>query len=254
MSIEPLGSHAVTVLAATVHDPIGRLREALPQLAAPLRDVFAGIALNVSDTTDAEVVRQLHEIGAVAIHPTGVPTVGRARRDAVAAARAIPADQIIYSDFDHMARWIEGDAAELSTVLSVEPQTDCLIVGRSAQAFAAEPARLRETETLVNRIYAMMTGRHADLMFAVRRLSRRAADLIVAQSREDTLASDADWPLLCEGAGLAVGYAESNALYYRTMDEFGAPADTGDGDPENWIARVEFAALHATAMRAYIKR
>lgn len=98
----------------------------------------------------------------------------------------------------------------------------------------------------------MMTGRAADLMFAVRRLSRPAAAAIVAQSRVDTLASDADWPLLAERLGFSIGTAASDALYYRTMDEYGAPADSGDGDPGNWIARLEFAALHAGAMRAYL--
>ena len=242
-----------TALAATIHDPTGRLIDAIPALAARFRETFAGIACNISEQTHPEIVRLAGELGAVMLHPTGLATVGRARRNSVGLALEHAQPQVIYSDFDHMCRWLERDPAELVDLLDTQPEADVLVIGRSEAAFAAEPARLRETEVLVNRVYAMLTGRTADLMFAVRRLSRPAAEAIVAQSRVDTLATDADWPLLAERLGFVVGTATSDALYYRTMDEYGAPADTGDADPANWIARLEFAALHATAMRAYIE-
>ena len=245
--------HPPTILAATVHDPNGRLITAIPRLAGPLRDVFAGIALNISDATHPDLIVLLGSMATLITHPTSLATVGRARRDSLALALQQPAGQIIYSDFDHMLRWIDDDPAELSAILATQPGTDLLVVGRSPRAFATEPARLRDTEAPVNRTYEMITGRRADIMFAVRRFNRLAAELIVRESSVDTLANDADWPLLAERAGLAVGYAESDALYYRTMDEFGAPSDTGDDDPENWIARIELAALHASAMRKYLK-
>lgn len=242
-----------TALAATIHDPTGELVEAIPALAPRFRDVFAGIACNISDQTHPEVIRLARDLGSVMTHPTGLLTVGRARREAVRLALDLGQRNILYSDFDHMCRWLERDPAELAALLSIEPATDVLIIGRSPRALAAEPARLRETEALVNRTYELLTGRAADLMFAVRRLSRAAAEAIVARSRVDTLANDVDWPLLAERLGFRIGTATSDALYYRTMDEYGAPADTGDGDPANWIARLEFAALHAAAMRAYLK-
>jgi hypothetical protein len=243
-----------TTLAATIHDPTGRLVDTIPALAPRFRDIFAGIACNISDQTHADVVRRARDLGSVMLHPTGLATVGRARRNSVGLALDQGQPQLIYSDFDHMCRWLERDPAELVSLLTMHPETDLLIIGRSDRAFAAEPARLRETEALVNRVYQMMTGRTADLMFAVRRMSRPAAEAIVAQSRVETLATDADWPLLAERLGFSIGTAQSDALYYRTMDEFGAPADTGDDDPANWIARLEFAALHATAMRDYLAR
>lgn len=247
-------AHPATTLAATLHDPNGRLLGELPRLVTPLRETFAGIALNISDSTHPQLIAEARGFAQVMTHPTGLATVGRARRDAVRLALAERPDQLIYSDFDHMARWVLGDPAELSNLLATAPETDLLIIGRSPRAFAAEPARLRDTEALVNHIYEMLTGRAADLMFAVRRLDRAAAELIVCDGVVDTLASDAEWPLLAERAGFRVGYAAADALFYRTMDEFGAPADAGDGDPANWIDRLEFAALHATAMRAYLKR
>jgi hypothetical protein len=243
-----------TALAATIHDPTGRMLAAIPALVPRLRATFAGMAFNVTDDTHPEVVRLARELGPLITHPTNVATIGRARRDVLGLALTLGQPQLLYSDFDHMLRWIDGDPGELKTLLAADPDADCLIIGRSAAAFAAEPARLRDTELLVNRVYAMLTGRTADLMFAVRRLSRPAAEAIVAQSRVDTLGNDVDWPLLAERLGFSIGTAQSDALYYRTMEEFGAAADTGDTDPANWIDRLEFAALHATAMRDYLAR
>ncbi|HEY4971559.1 MAG TPA: hypothetical protein VII35_16795, partial [Steroidobacteraceae bacterium] len=127
-------------------------------------------------------------------------------------------------------------------------------VGRSPRAFAAEPKRLQDTERLVNHAYALLTGRAWDLMFAIRRLSRKAAEAIVASSRVDTLANDVEWPLLAERAGFALAYAEADGLFYRTMEDFGAPADHGDDDPLQWIRRIEFAAQHVAVMRDYLPK
>jgi hypothetical protein len=151
-----------------------------------------------------------------------------------------------------MLRWIEGDRRDLRGILDHRPETDFLVVGRSPRALGAGPRRLQETERLVNHVHALLTGENWDLMFAVRRMSRQAAETVVAESRVDTLANDVEWPLLARRAGLQLGYAESDALYYRTIEEFGAPADTGDGDPLQWIRRLEFAALQATAMRDFL--
>jgi hypothetical protein len=164
-----------------------------------------------------------------------------------------PHPQILYSDFDHALRWIALGSDELRNTLAASPEAALLVVGRSARAFAAEPLRLQETERVVNRIYALMTGHDWDLMAALRRLSREAAELIVTRATVDTIANDVEWPLLAERAGLRLAYAETDSFTYRMMEEFDASADTGDGEPANWIKRLEYAALHAAAMRAYLR-
>lgn len=239
------------VFTATVHDPVGRLAAATRRLAGPLRQVFPDIALNVSDATTPEVMAALAELGAdIMTHAAGEAIIGKARRDAVGMAAGRPA---LYADFDHMLRWVEFDPADLSRVLAEQPEADMLVVGRSPEALAREPQRLRESERLVNHIHALLTGEHWDLMFAIRRLSPEAARLIGQASRVDTLANDVEWPLLVREAGLHLGYAESDALFYRTVEEFGDAEDSGDHDPLQWIRRLEFAALHATAMRPYLR-
>ena len=124
-----------------------------------------------------------------------------------------------------------------------------MIVGRSGEAFARSPARLRETEAIVNRIYALATTREADLMFAIRLLSRRAAEAIVARCTEETIANDVEWPMFAERAGFSVGYVAANGLDYRTTADFDARDDQGDADPGAWIDRVELAARHVAVMR-----
>jgi len=138
-------------------------------------------------------------------------------------------------------------------VLAAQPEADMLVVGRSPAALAHEPQRLQQSERLVNHVHALLTGENWDLMFAVRRLSPVAAGLIVQEGRVDTLANDVEWPLLVRQRGLRLGYAESDALFYRTIEEFGDDEDSGDQDPLQWIRRLEFAAQHATAMRPYLR-
>lgn len=245
-----MGSSGV-VLGATLHDPVGRLAGAIERLAGPLREVFPAIALNISDATTPEVIAAARLLGdRVMIHAAGEAIIGKARRDAV--ALAADGRPVLYADFDHMLRWVEFGRDDLCAVLATAPDVDCLVVGRSDQALAAEPRRLRETEALVNHAHALLTGDHWDLMFAIRRLSPAAAKLVVERSAVDSLANDVEWPLLVRQAGLRTGYAQSDALFYRTIEEFGAAADSGDDDPLQWIRRLEFAALHASAMRRFL--
>jgi len=238
--------------ASAVHDPVGRLVPAVERLAEPLKTLFSDFAFNVSDRTVpafAEVAQDL--LGAqIVTHPANETTIGKVRREAV--SLALPHETILYSDPDHLLRWIEQDATGLRAVLTGHPDADFVVIGRSAKAMAEAPARLRETERIVNHVHRMMTSNDWDLLFAVRRMSRRTAELIVTESQVDTLANDVEWPLLARQAGLTLGYAESDALIYRTVEEFGDAADTGDGSPLQWIRRLEFAGQMAGAMRRFL--
>lgn len=240
-------------LATAIHDPEGHLLSPIERHVEALRRLFPRIAVNISQATSPALVDavQTHLDAKVIFHQPDETGIGRFRRDAV--RLGLPSDIVVYSDIDHILRWIEFDAENLAAVLNSRSDADMLVIGRSPSAFAGEPRRLQETERLVNHIYALMTGENWDLLAAVRRMSRQAAEVIVSQSRVDTLANDVEWPLLARDAGLTVGYAESNALFYRTTEEFGASTDTGDNDALQWIRRIEFAALQASAMRTFLK-
>ncbi|MEO9903620.1 hypothetical protein [Nisaea sp.] len=238
-------------LATTVHDPIGRFTEAIQRMAEGLRTTFPAMAFNVSDATRPEVLEALQPLGGrIMVHAAGESIIGKARRDSLALVGSeLPA---LYSDFDHLLRWLEFGADDLERVLAAAPEIDCLVVGRTADAMAIGPRRLQETEVIVNHTFALLTGDCWDLMFAIRRLSPEAIKLILKEGQVDTLANDVEWPLLIRRAGLTLGYAESDALFYRTVEEFGDNEDTGDGDPLQWVRRIEFAPAHATAMRPFL--
>lgn len=244
------------VLAATIHDVEGKLAPALARSGQILRDLFSGFAIAITDVTHKDVMARVKsELGAVLqVDAPNEAMIGRARRDAVALALGQDARWILYCDFDHAIRWAETDAREMRSVLHASPDACLLVIGRSERAFGSEPERLKQTERLVNHTYTLLTGRHWDLLFAIRRFSRDAAAAVVRASEVDTLANDVEWPLLAEKAGYRLAYAEANGLYYRTMEDFDAPADTHDGEPLEWIRRIEFAALQASTIRPYLPR
>lgn len=250
----PEGPPPTTALAALVHDTDGHLLEPLARTGAVLRRTFDGILLGATEATRPDVVAALEHVlhARVRLHPPGEAIIGRARRQAVRSALDFGTDRILYSDLDHKFRWLETNPAEIDVVLATQPEAAFLIVGRSARAFAAEPERLRRTEAPVNHAYRLLTGRAADLMFAIRRMDRAVAADIVTNASVDTIANDVEWPLLAERLGHRIGYAEGDGLFYRTMDEYGAGADGYDADPRQWIRRIEFAAEQARAMRAFL--
>jgi len=245
-----------TAFATIIHDSEGKLVGPIRAAAPALSRMFSGFAASLTEATDPRVATALTEaLGArVAWHPTGEAIIGLARRSAVALALEGDADRVLYSDLDHVLRWIDADPGEMRAVLSAQPEAQLLIIGRTAEAMAAVPRRLRDTETPVNRAYELLTGRTADLLFAVRRIDRAAAADIVAHSRVDSIANDVEWPLLAEQRGHRIGYAEAHGLSYRTIDEYGAAADSYDHDPLQWIRRLEMAGDMARVMRPYLRQ
>lgn len=240
--------------ATVLHDTEARLAGPIEAAAPALRAMFGGIAVSLTEATDPRMATLLSDVlGArVAYHPTGEAIIGLARRNAVALALECGTDQVLYSDLDHVLRWLDVAPEEMAEVLASQPEAQALIIGRTERAMAAMPKRLRDTEMPVNCAYELLTGRRADLLFAVRRLDREAAGDIVAHARVDSIANDVEWPLLAEQLGHRVGYAEAHGLHYRTIDEYGAEADSYDRDALQWIRRLEIAGEMAKAMRPYL--
>ena len=242
----------MTVAFATaLHDPEALLARHFIAAAPDLASTFSGMAVSLTDATHPEVEQVMTEaLGAlVTRHATGEQYIGRGRRAAVAMALDTGADHILYADPDHMLFWLRDNRDELRRLLNAQLDAAFLIVGRSARAFAAVPVRLQQTEQPINRAYALATGRHADLLAAVRRLNRPAAQDIVARAQVDSYANDVEWPLLAERLGHTVGYAEADGLQYRTIEQFAADADGYDDDPLQWLRRIEMAAEQARVMR-----
>jgi hypothetical protein len=246
-------------LAVTVHDPGGNFLPGFERMADRLTSTFAGIGALVTDDTAEPVVRFLSDrLGArVERAASDVGAIGRHRRRSVELTLAPGfADDddapVLYSDVDHILRWVEARPDEVDAALAAGGTTDLLVIGRSDAAMAASPRRLRETETIVNHVYELMTGRRWDLMFAIRCLSPAAARVVVEKSAEETIANDVEWPLLVESAGLGLAWFAADGLTYRVRQDFDAPADERDGDPAEWIDRVDLAAGHVRVLKTYL--
>jgi hypothetical protein len=237
-------------LAATVHDRGGHLLAGLQRLANPLREVFGGIGVLATTKTAPAVVSFLEDdLGAVVARARpSDEQVGAHRREAVRLALEFEPSRVLYSDLDHLLRWIETDKAELELNLEGQP-ADFVVIGRTEEAMRACPRRLRETEAIVNHIYRLATGRTWDLMFALRAMTAEAAVAVVEHGCENSIASDVEWPLLAEQRGFSLGYREANGLSYRVSEDFGRDADRHDTDPMAWVARVEIAYLHTQVLR-----
>jgi len=240
--------------ATVLHDPDALLAGPLEAAAHGLVEHFSGVAVSLTEATHPRIEQLMRDrLGArVGRHPTGEAFIGQGRRRGVALALDGGADRVLYADPDHMLRWLASYPDELRSVLATQPSTGFLIVGRSARAFADVPRRLRETEAPINQAYELITGRQADLLSAVRRMDRAAALDIVTHSSVDSFGNDVEWPLLAERLGHEVGYVEADGLTYRTIEQYGAAADSYDAEPLQWIRRIEMAAVQATAMRPYL--
>ncbi len=241
------------VLATKVHDPDGHLVAGLERAASLIRALFPVVALNATDVTDPELLDAARRCwrASVETHAPGNVS-GRARRDAVRAALTMEPDRIVYCDLDHLIRWVESSPSEVEAITAGDHGHDFLVVGRTRSAFARSPARLRATESVVNHVYELITGREADVMFAVRVLSRAAAEAVVERCQEDTIANDVEWPPFAHTNGFKVGYVTAEGLDYRTNPDFDKPSDTQDLDPVAWIERAEIGLTHLRVMRRFI--
>jgi hypothetical protein len=245
---------STATLALALHDPEGRTVAGVDRARAALARSFPSVVLNATTETHRSVLDAFSSFGdaQVVVHPPDESKIGHVRRDAVRLALKGGAEQVLYSDGDHLLRWIEARPDEVTAVLD-NPVDDLTVIGRTPDALIASPRRLHETEAVVNHIYGLMRpGRAWDLMFAARRLNRAAGEVVVERCYSPTVANDVEWPLAAEEAGLRVGYFAADGLSYRTIGDFDRGPDRHDHDAEAWIRRVEIAAGHVSAMRRYL--
>lgn len=238
-----------TVLAATMHDSGGTFLPLLERVAAPLRELFSGFAVVATESTASVSTEFLgDELGAEILRVPPNGNVGEHRRESVALALRNSPDLVLYSDLDNILRWVDSHPAELTNALG--PQNAAFtVIGRTEKAMQACPARLRETENIVNHVYRLATGRSWNLMFAVRAMTPHAAEIVVNKCTESSIANDVEWPLVVERHGVSVSYWEADGLSYRTGPDINSAEDTYDADPMKWIQRIEIANLHAQAFK-----
>jgi len=239
-------------LAVTVHDSGANYVPGLRRLSSALRTTFCNVGAVVTSATAPDTRRFLVEdLNAAVLDVEPNDMIGLHRRESVRLALAPGAQSVLYSDLDHILRWLENEPNEVAQCLA-SFDTDVRVIGRTVEAMRECPRRLRDTEAIINHAYELATGRPYDLMFATRLMTANAASYVVTNSTEVTAGNDVDWPMLLERAGFAIDYFAARGLTYRIAEGFDGPPDELDADPAAWVYRVEMMANHAAALKRYL--
>jgi hypothetical protein len=255
-------------LAATNHDPDGRLYAQTARMLPFLSSIFDIIAVQATHATQERVIALLMSAGVLVRRETddrliGLDILGRARRAALELALDQGAPAMLFCDFDRALHWAEYYPDELAQVATRLVEHDFTILGRTGQAFATHPRIQRDTESVINHVYATVSGHTWDVTAAARGLSRRAAAAILAGCPDESIGTDVSWPLFIQRAGgLSLGYIATEGLEFETADRYADEvASAGglerwiaqlDADPRRWIERLELARIEVTSALPYL--
>jgi len=256
-------------LAVTYHDPEGRMHQQIKRVLPVLTDLFGGLALRASHSAHPPSLALFAEAGAAIARGTPERAVerfklGQARREAVALALQFDCPFILYCDGDRVLHWAERYPKELEQVVTGMADYDFTVLGRTPRAFDSHPRIQRDTEAIVNRAFATVSGHAWDVTAATRGLARRAAMAILAGCPDEEVSTDVSWPLFLERAGsFSLGYIATEGMEFETPDRYGEEiAQAGglapwlarlDADPRNWAHRLDMARVEVEAMTPYAR-
>lgn len=245
-------------LAVIYHDPQGRLFDQTERVLPTLTTIFGAIVVRGSSEASSATLQLFQQAGALVyqepfIAPNQPAQHGRARRKTVELALSLPYPTILYCDGDRALHWAEHYPQELAAIAEQIQAYDFTVLGRTPRAFASHPRNQRDTEAIINHLFQVTSSHAWDVTAAARGLSRRAAEFIVAESRDDEISTDVSWPLLIQQrGGFTQSYVETEGLEFETLEQVRAEVERLGG-AEAWIAQVE-ASPRAWAQRLDLAR
>jgi hypothetical protein len=256
-------------LAATHHDPDGRLYDQTARVLPQLTRLFGEIAIQATRASRQRSLDLLAGAGALVqqeqtAQSSSLVRLGGARRDALEGALRLDAPAILFCDFDRVLHWAECYPGELACVVSDLAARDFTVLGRTERAFAAHPRIQRDTEAIVNTVYASVSGHAWDVTAAARGISRRAAAAILAGCDEQSIGTDVAWPLFLQRrGGFTIGYCATEGLEFETADRYSDQVAAAgglaawmarlDADPQRWAERLDVARVEVAAAVPYIE-
>lgn len=251
-------------LAVTYHDPEGRLYEPARRTLPVLTGIFDRLVVQASPAANERSLALWQRAGAAIKRATvsGLSKLGQVRRAAVAQALQLDTSFILLCDGDRALHWARYYPQEMAAVVATLPDYDFVVLGRTERALATHPRVQRDTEAIVNHVFAAVSGHEWDVTAAARGLSRRAAEAIVTGCADDTIGVDVSWPLyLQQSGGFSLGYLATEGLEFETADRYidemvaaGGRAQwlaRLDADPQRWAHRLHLARLEVEAMTPY---
>jgi hypothetical protein len=236
------------VLAATYdpHGEIPRLRRFYPWL----QTVYTGIVISLAPHAHDDDLREMKALlGAQVIANDGWEC---GRYMALKAGLETGADYVHYNDLDRLLRWVETRPDEWRHTVEAVQRSDCLIIGRTAAAYATHPAAMIATEAISNTVVSHLLGKQMDVSAGSKGFSRTAAQCLVAMTNPgNAIGMDAEWPIVLRRCGFEVDYVEVDGLDWETADRYrdtAADSETQrrlaeeyDRDADHWAHRVKVA-------------
>ncbi len=260
---------ATLALTVTVHEPDRRLAGMIQSHLPALTTRYTALAAWCSQETHPAILDLLRHHG-VSVHQdghesTGIQGVGGVRRNSVRVGLQAGTSHLHLCDFDRALHWVARYTQELDDVIASIPAHDLLVLGRTERAWATHPPYQTETESLFNRVFALVTGLSWDVGAGSRGLSRRAAETLLSVSQDKSVGTDAEWPLLLlDRAGFRVAYRACEGLEFETADRFGPEIEVAGGyeawvaamstDPHRWVFRARLALMIAEAALRFSKK
>jgi hypothetical protein len=236
----------MSVALATTFYPrgeTGRLQRLYPQLQA----AYSSIVISLSSDTQPQDVEIVQALPGVQAFVNRHWSQGRYR----ALKKSLDNDwtHLHYADMDRLLRWVETRPNEWrQTVIRIE-QSDCLVIGRTAQAWNTHPQAMRETEAISNQIFSRLLGQSLDLSAGSKGFSRRAVEFLIANTQPGrAIGTDAEWIVLLHRAGFRLESLQVDGLDWEIPDQYQDTASDGnrqqamaesyDADAEKWKYRV----------------
>jgi 2-polyprenyl-3-methyl-5-hydroxy-6-metoxy-1,4-benzoquinol methylase len=225
------------------------------QLLPKLLEQYTQVVISLIPREGNSVVPEF-EAGKFAFYPNLAFYINdmqaNGRYMALKKALEYPADFIHYADMDRLLRWVETRPDEWREIVKRIPEHEVIIFGRTASALATHPQALLSTEQISNQVVSNFLNTEMDVSAGSKSFSREATQYLVEHgSQEDSIGSDAEWPILLKRAGFHLTYIPVEGLDWETADHFrehaASPAEqvqaaeSYDMNPTHWRHRVEIA-------------
>ncbi|MGQ9627804.1 MAG: hypothetical protein ACUVV0_12980 [Anaerolineae bacterium] len=249
-------------LIATVHDPDNHLYHMTEEALPALKKLYRAILLACSAQTHPETLALFRRSEVLFYREEGQAgreRLGLVRKEALRRGlEAFPTCHFHLCDFDRALHWITFYPEEMRRALADIIAHDFLIMGRTARAFATHPPVQAETERLANLVFSLAFRQEMDIAGGARGISRQAAEIVLAHSKENGLGIDAEWPLILRRfPQMHLGFLRYEGLEFETGDgrekeiaRAGGPERWKKdvlGRPEAWVHRLKIACEIAEA-------
>lgn len=211
---------ATPTLLTTVHDPQGQMLVVAQQALPVLSDLYGGkMVVEITHNTDIRLHHLLANYAHVRCNPPG--DIATARRLLIHnGLKFYPSAHFHFADFDRLLHWWLRYPDELQRVVSQLSDQPFTVLGRTRRALQTHPFIQRETEQLINRLFALIFHQPIDVLTASRGISNGVARIIEATSKAVGPAGvDVEWPILAGWLG-PVAYTATEGLEYES-DTFG---------------------------------